>query len=228
MPEGMERHNDGWTLSVRVRLVHARIRQILNKSDEWDIGEWGTPVSAAHCKTAVASFSARLLRYIEKLGVSLKEKQRKTLTGRWQHSGNLTGIPETILFKNKQDSHGIFRIGNLCRTPTSLDSTIMTDCLINVSPLFAGLTEQAERRRILHDLPPQEVYTMNDRRITFGMRSRMTGENQVDAVLFTRSIIHLFAISVPAAGAAPLRTLTGNWQFDAPMRGTGKNGKQRT
>ena len=228
MPEGMERHNDGWTLSVRVRLVHARIRQILNKSDEWDIGEWGTPVSAAHCKTAVASFSARLLRYIEKLGVSLKEKQQKTFTGSWRHSDYLSGIPETIRFEDGQDRFDIFKIGNLCETPTSLDSTIMTDCLINVLPLFAGLTEQAERRWILHDLPPQEVHTMNDRRIEFGMRSRMTGENQVDAVLFTRSIIHPFAISDRAAGCAPLRTLTGNWQSDAPMRGIGEIGKQRT
>ena len=31
MPDGMERHADGWTHSVRVRLVHAKIRHLLSE-----------------------------------------------------------------------------------------------------------------------------------------------------------------------------------------------------
>ena len=48
MPGGMERHADGWTHSLRVRLVHARLRHLLAKSDDWDIDELGLPLSSAH------------------------------------------------------------------------------------------------------------------------------------------------------------------------------------
>ena len=47
-PGGMERSNDGWKLSTRIRFVHSRIRTLLAKSEEWNHEAWGTPVSAAH------------------------------------------------------------------------------------------------------------------------------------------------------------------------------------
>ena len=35
LPGGMYRYGDGWKLSLRIRIIHARIRHLLNKSEEW-------------------------------------------------------------------------------------------------------------------------------------------------------------------------------------------------
>ena len=44
MPGGLERHGGGWKLSVRLRLVHAQVRHLLNESpDDWDADSWGSP-----------------------------------------------------------------------------------------------------------------------------------------------------------------------------------------
>ena len=43
-PGGLDRQGDGWKLSVRIRMVHARIRRLLNDSEEWDAKAWGTPI----------------------------------------------------------------------------------------------------------------------------------------------------------------------------------------
>ena len=40
-PEGLERHGDGWKLSVRIRLVHAQVRRLLRQSPDWDAEAWG-------------------------------------------------------------------------------------------------------------------------------------------------------------------------------------------
>ena len=48
LPGGLERLGDGWKLSVRIRIIHARIRRLLNNSDEWDTEAWGVPISSAH------------------------------------------------------------------------------------------------------------------------------------------------------------------------------------
>ena len=40
-PGGLQRDGDGWKLSTRVRFVHARIRNLLGQSDDWDHEAWG-------------------------------------------------------------------------------------------------------------------------------------------------------------------------------------------
>ena len=148
MPGGMERHADGWTHSVRVRLVHARIRQLLGRSGEWDVEELGTPISAAHVGFAIAAFSARLLKHLKSLGASFDEEERRSFMAVWRYSGYLMGIPETILFEDEQEALEIFRIGRICEPPPSLESVVLASSLINSAPLFAGLTESNERQKL--------------------------------------------------------------------------------
>ena len=41
MPGGLDRQGDGFKLSVRIRLVHAQIRRLLSRSEDWDMGSLG-------------------------------------------------------------------------------------------------------------------------------------------------------------------------------------------
>jgi len=148
MPGGMDRFADGWTHSVRVRLVHARVRYLLSKSDEWDVEELGTPISAAHVGFAISAFSARLLEHLRSLGASFDEEESRSFMNVWRYSGYLMGIPETILFTDKEDALEIFRIGRLCEPHASLESIVMAASLINSAPLFAGLSQRDEQRKL--------------------------------------------------------------------------------
>ncbi len=148
MPWGMERHNDGWTHSVRVRLVHARIRQLIANSNEWNVGELGTPISAAHVGFAVAAFSARCLQHLEKLGAKFNAEERRSFMAVWRYSGYLMGIPESILYRDEAEALEVYRIGLVCEPPPSLESVVLASSLINSAPLFAGLTERQARRKL--------------------------------------------------------------------------------
>ena len=148
MPGGMERHSDGWALSVRIRIVHATVRRLLTRSGEWDIEELGMPISAAHVGLAISAFSARLLHHLKSLGATFDEEERKSFMAIWRYSGHLMGIPETILFRDEQDALDIFRIGNLCEPEISMESKVMATSLVNSAPLFAGLTERHARRKL--------------------------------------------------------------------------------
>ena len=147
MPGGMERHADGWTHSLRVRLVHARLRYLLAKSDEWDIDELGLPLSSAHLGFAISAFSARLLKHLKSLGASFDEEERRSFMAVWRYSGYLMGIPETILFRDEADALEIFRIGRICEPPPSVESIVMASSLINSAPLIAGLDDRNERQK---------------------------------------------------------------------------------
>ena len=58
LPGALERHGEGWKLSVRIRLVHAQVRRFIRVSGNWDEAEFGVPLSAAH----IGALFGQLLR----------------------------------------------------------------------------------------------------------------------------------------------------------------------
>ena len=150
LPGGLERDGDGWKLSVRIRLVHAMVRRLLDGSDDWDEEAWGTPVSAAHTGFAITAFSARSLRHLKRLGAQFTDEERASFMQVWRYSGHLMGIPETILFRDEADALETFRVGLACEPDAELESISLANALVNSSPLIAGVTEPAERRKLAH------------------------------------------------------------------------------
>ena len=148
LPGGLERDGDGWKLSVRVRLVHAMVRRLLNASADWNHEAWGTPVSAAHTGFAITSFSARSLKHLKSLGAQFNDEERASFMQVWRYSGHLMGIPETILFREELDALETFKIGLACEPDAELESVSLANALVNSSPLIAGVTEPAARRKL--------------------------------------------------------------------------------
>ncbi len=147
LPGGLERHGDGWKLSVRLRLIHCQVRRLLSESDEWDEEAWGIPLSSAHLGFALTAFSARLLKHMKRLGASYTDEERDSFMEVWRFIGYLMGIPETILFEKYEDALKLFEIGGMCEPEPGVESISMANSLINSAPLFAGLTEPKERRK---------------------------------------------------------------------------------
>ncbi len=148
LPDGMYRFGDGWKLSVRIRMVHARIRRLLNNSEDWDTEAWGTPISAAHLGLAISSFSARLLMHMKTLGARYNDDEARSFMQIWRYSGYLMGIPESILFRDADEALRLYEIGQLCEPDTPTESVVMAHALINSAPLLAGMIEPAERRNL--------------------------------------------------------------------------------
>ena len=148
MPHGLERFGDGWKLSIRIRLVHARVRQLLKNSDEWDSHAWGVPISAAHLGLAISAFSARLLRHAKSLGAVYDDEERASFMAAWRYSGYLMGIPESILFRDEADALSLFEMARLCEPEPDSESIVMAHALLNSAPLVVGITDSDERRNM--------------------------------------------------------------------------------
>ena len=150
IPGGLGRGGDGWKLSVRIRLIHATVRRLLRRSDEWDEAAWGTPISAAHLAYALSAFSARLLRHLKGLGAKFDSEERAGFMEVWRYSGYLMGIPESILYADEEDALRIFDVGGLCEPPIQMESIALANSLVNSAPLIAGITEPHARRKLAH------------------------------------------------------------------------------
>ena len=148
LPDGMSDRGDGWKLSVRIRMVHARVRGLLQASDDWETASWGSPLSAAHLGFAITAFSARMLYHMKQLGIKATGQQRSSFMAVWRYSGHLMGIPDTILFHDEQDAMNWFEIGGLCEPRNTTESVMMANALINAGPLIADITDPHERRKL--------------------------------------------------------------------------------
>ncbi|MFK5923201.1 MAG: oxygenase MpaB family protein [Verrucomicrobiota bacterium] len=152
MPSGLDRHGDGWKLSVRVRLIHAQVRHLLAQSEDWNEEAWGTPLSAAHIGYATASFSGLLLKRAEKLGVYLNAEEEESFMMIWRYSGHLMGVPDEMLFTDKNEALLIHDVGTWCEPSPSLESCQLANALINAAPVVAGIEEEQARRQLVKKL----------------------------------------------------------------------------
>ena len=148
LPGGLYRDGDGWKLSIRIRIVHARLRHLLRNSEDWDAEAWGAPISAAHLGYAISSFSARLLKHMKTLGADYNDEEYNSFMAVWRYSGYLMGIPETILFRDADEALKLLSVGQMCEPDSPIESVVMAHSLINSAPLIAGLTNPEDRRRL--------------------------------------------------------------------------------
>ena len=148
LPGGLERYGEGWKLSVRVRLIHARIRYLLQNSTDWDTEAWGEPVSSAHLAFAIAAFSARLLKHMKALGASFDDEEAASFMQVWRYSGHLMGIPDTILFVDEADALRMFEIGGLCDPSADFESIVMANALVHAAAQVVGITDQAAAHKL--------------------------------------------------------------------------------
>ena len=148
LPGGLYREGDGWKLSVRIRIVHARLRRLLNNSGDWDAEAWGTPISAAHLGYAISAFSARLLKHMKTLGARYNDEEYASFMAVWRYSGHLMGIPEAILFHDADEALKLYEVGLMCEPDAPIESVVMAHSLVNSAPLIAGMTDPDDRRNL--------------------------------------------------------------------------------
>jgi hypothetical protein len=97
-PGGMRPGAAGWSASVRVRVVHALVRDRLRRSGTWDEASWGVPISAtAAAVTAIAGFDVVPARAMADLGVRTTAAEREARTALWRWVGHVMGVPEGLL-----------------------------------------------------------------------------------------------------------------------------------
>lgn len=146
LPRGVEPSGDGWRLTLRIRMVHARVRALLNDSEEWEHDNWGTSLSAAHLALASAAFSARLIQLAEKLGARFdSDDDREAFMSVWSYDAWIMGVPDELLFHGYAEGLRMFELGSACEPPPDEDAIALANCIVNSAPVIIGVTEPKAR-----------------------------------------------------------------------------------
>ena len=147
LPGALERHADGWKLSVRIRLIHAQIRRLIRESGKWDEAVYGVPLSAAHLAFASANFSATMLHQAMRLGADLDADARNGFMQVWRYASWLVGTPEDLLFEGDEArTRALHRVARVCEPPPNHESAIIANALVEALPVIAGMTDPEDRK----------------------------------------------------------------------------------
>ena len=146
MPGGILPGGDGWKLSIRIRLVHAAARRLLQEASEWDEEMYGLPINAAQMLLGSSAFSGRLMQHVQNLGGDFSDEEREGYVHVWRYTGTLLGVPKEILFTDYASSVRAFKVASLCEPPPDEDAVIMANSIVNSAPIVLGVTESEKRR----------------------------------------------------------------------------------
>ncbi|MGV3621509.1 MAG: oxygenase MpaB family protein [Archangium sp.] len=120
----------GFVATVRVRLIHARVRHALRNSKVWHDEQWGTPINQYDMAATVLLFSSVLIEGLRDLGVPVSADEEAANLHLWRAVGRLMGVDEELLSTSAQEAAVLWQSINATDGEPDVDSRRLTHALI--------------------------------------------------------------------------------------------------
>jgi len=95
---GMDRSGQGFQTTLKVRVMHALVRQNLRQRPQWDADYLGLPINQLDMQATYLGFSAVHLMALRATGVPVSSHEAQGVMHLWRYIGWLMGVDEAHLF----------------------------------------------------------------------------------------------------------------------------------
>jgi hypothetical protein len=96
-PDNLKIGNIGWVSVLKVRFIHARVRnRIKSHHETYDTSKYGIPINEEDMIVTLCSFSINILETIKKIGAPITRREEEAYIHLWRYIGYLIGIKEEI------------------------------------------------------------------------------------------------------------------------------------
>ncbi|GAC01324.1 hypothetical protein GONAM_24_00800 [Gordonia namibiensis NBRC 108229] len=117
-PGAMLPGNPGWIATLRIRLLHAYIRDALThprdadgEDQGWDEAAWGVPINQTYSVMTIScGFLALPLLVARDLGIHYSSAEREAITHLWRWIGWVIGVDDDLLPANHGEAADLFRV----------------------------------------------------------------------------------------------------------------------
>ena len=99
----LSRNSPGFKSAVRVRLMHALVRNRLANDPQWKNDTWGTPINQADMLGTNLLFSVASLLGLRSLGFIYNKKETQATITFWRYVGYLMGVDPALLPKTLKE-----------------------------------------------------------------------------------------------------------------------------
>lgn len=150
-PDGLRRFSPGFSIVVRVRLMHAQVRYLLHRSSRWDGQAWGTPINQLDMAGTNLFFSVLMIEGLRKLGLRFSKDEVDDVIQLWRYCGYLGGIHPDLLCATENEAHRLANIIETTRLAPDDDSRQLVKALMEKALpelILPGLDGEATTRAI--------------------------------------------------------------------------------
>lgn len=152
VPGGLSRFAEGFAITVRVRVVHAKVRRMLLSSDRWSSRDWGLPASQHDMGSTSLLFSAVVIETLERVGFDFDPEEVHLYMQLWRYSGYLMGVDPEILPTSEREARRLMDMVAATEAEPDEDSRRLSRALFATGEDPPRATKEEKRRatRVVH------------------------------------------------------------------------------
>ncbi|MEM9072336.1 MAG: oxygenase MpaB family protein [Myxococcota bacterium] len=122
--------NEGWAITLRVRLMHAQVRRLILASDRWNERAWGAPINQHDMVATALLFSIVFLDGIRDFGVPVSRQEADDFLHLWRYSSWLMGVEESLLPRDEPEARNLADVIALTQGDPDDDARALTSALL--------------------------------------------------------------------------------------------------
>lgn len=143
-PGAMDRDGKGFKTTVRVRFLHALLRQRIRRHPDWRDEEWGLPINQGDMLATNLAFSVLYITGMRALGIRYSSRERAGILHLWRYIGYLMGIDERVLVTSEREGLRILYTVLISQPEADEDTRQLALALMN-EPYESAGSSQAEQ-----------------------------------------------------------------------------------
>ncbi len=132
-PGGLDPRNDGLVAAVTVRMIHAQVRDMIERKAQWN-DEWGVPINQHDMLATLLLFSTHWQEGLEVLGLEPAEQEERDHLALWRYVGYLMGVEPELLPANRHDAERYENFIELTQAPPDDDARELTRSFLEIEP----------------------------------------------------------------------------------------------
>ncbi len=143
-PRGLRRDGDGFAITLKVRLMHAKVRQMILASGRWRAEEWGAPINQHDVTGTSLLFSQSVIVGLRTLGVRVTSAEADSYIHLWRYASWLMGGDAELLPASEVEATRLAELIAATMGPPDDDSRALTRALME-SPLTGASSPRARQ-----------------------------------------------------------------------------------
>lgn len=130
-PGQMAPGGQGWSQTLKIRLIHAMVRHSLLADGEWNVAEWGVPINQTYSALTIGGgFLALPMTVAGDFGIKYSAAEREAIAHLWRWIGWVIGVDDALLPKSFASARQFFEIGAQFELEPDESSKTLTRALL--------------------------------------------------------------------------------------------------
>lgn len=140
--DAMRPGGEGWRITLKVRLMHARVRRMIEQSSAWRAAEWGTPINQHDMVATSLLFSSVTLEGLRALGAHVSRAEADDFMHLWRWVSHTMGVDPRLMPATEAEARELSELIAATQAPPDDDSRELTAALLEHGLAHASLEER--------------------------------------------------------------------------------------